>query len=344
MKASANPRNLTLARTLRQLGFVVTLAALLAVLALPLLAAAPSAPTCSQPDTKTDDNPTVAASTNLANSLLWQVTGNGLTEPSYLFGTLEHQNATMFLGANPVVLNKYNESRIVVGELSRNADNQAALLAARQMPTGSSLSQLLTPSQYTQVDHLLRTHTAYDISMVDHLCPLAVLELVRQGVYASIETTPGQAGVATLPQYFQQQAKAQGKQVVSLSTVDAYAKARYGTLPLQRQAEILSQVAATPAALTADLQRQLSYYRLQDIARLQTALFGGSLQPTELQQSVYRLAQDWLGLLPSLFVSGRAFVAVDVQTLLGTKGLIEQLRAQGYTVTPVNTATATLAN
>jgi len=66
---------------------------------------------------------------NSENSLLWKVTGNGLTKPSYLFGTY-HFLSNGFVDTLQAVKNAYTASEAVVGELVINSSIQRPMMEA----------------------------------------------------------------------------------------------------------------------------------------------------------------------------------------------------------------------
>lgn len=53
---------------------------------------------------------------NADNSLLYKVTENGLTKPTYLFGTF-HLLTNAFVDTIPEILNAYKSFDVIVGEM-----------------------------------------------------------------------------------------------------------------------------------------------------------------------------------------------------------------------------------
>src|SRR5687768_8122690 len=77
------------------------------------------------------------------NALLWQVSGNGLKKPSYLFGTY-HLLTNRFLDSVPVVGQKFDAAEVLVSEVLLN---KAAIAQMDEVmkPATKTLDQLLSP-------------------------------------------------------------------------------------------------------------------------------------------------------------------------------------------------------
>lgn len=89
------------------------------------------------------------------NSILWEVSGNGITKPSYLLGTLK------FIGEKEYYLPKEATEKILVSTLFAIEDQidhhaQHELNKALHFPKGESLATHLTPEEYKKVTDFLK--------------------------------------------------------------------------------------------------------------------------------------------------------------------------------------------
>ncbi len=82
------------------------------------------------------------------NSLLWQVSGNGLNKPSYLYGTIHviSQN-DYFLGKN--VVRKIQKSDELIMEIDLDNMNVLSLAKLSVLPDGKSIKDFMHDSDYT---------------------------------------------------------------------------------------------------------------------------------------------------------------------------------------------------
>ena len=119
----------------------------------------------------------IAAYTELPNSLLWRVTGKGLSAPSYLFGTFHLQSASFFDKA-PRVLALVNETQGVVGEIEMDSAILMRAAALMMVPTKIPLERLITPPEFDAVARKLRQSHQYDITMLRNFSPMLTLQLI----------------------------------------------------------------------------------------------------------------------------------------------------------------------
>src|SRR5215204_899217 len=105
---------------------------------------------CSQPKTKTSVKENAGD-----NTLLWRISGNGLSKPSYLFGTMH------MICANDIEVSDSLKSAIRRSDkvyLEIDMDDMMGLMMKMMMDPGkltmkndTTLSDLLTPEEYKKV-------------------------------------------------------------------------------------------------------------------------------------------------------------------------------------------------
>jgi uncharacterized protein len=273
---------------------------------------------------KTADAPTSGA-------LLWEVTGGGLTQPSYLFGTFHVLNSE-FVATKPTILAKLNASKAVVGELVFDSAAFAKIGGATQLQ-GTTLDKLLTPEAYQRVDAQLQQVTPYKLPMLNGLSPMAVMSLLMMSTWQKLHPQPETA----LPMdiYFQQEGRKSGKAVIGLETADEQIDVLFHRIPLSRQAELLAASVKTPASLTTDIEQMSTYYQAQNLEGLSRMMFDASYKPEEMDLLLTARTRAWVAPLKKQFAAQSTFVAVGAGHLVGADGLLTLLRKEGYTVTPV---------
>jgi len=77
-------------------------------------------------------------------------------------------------------------------------------------------------------------------------------------------------------------------------------------------------------------------YISQNLNQLQELMYGSSYRPEEMKILLDDRNNYWMQQLPGLMKDQSLFVAVGALHLVGKSGLVNQLKEQGYTVTPVN--------
>jgi hypothetical protein len=89
---------------------------------------------------------------NAQAQLLWEVSGNKLKQPSYIFGT-HHLVPSEFLDSVPEVYKCFNRSETIVSELVLSAvDAGSAIMKAAMLPQGESIKNLLSKEDYEMLN------------------------------------------------------------------------------------------------------------------------------------------------------------------------------------------------
>ena len=147
---------------------------------------------------------------------------------------------------------------------------------------------------------------------------------------------PNQPGEVQLDTYFQEEAKKEGKKVLGLETIQMQIKAMFEQLTLQRQVELLDETFKDKDALRQLIGIMNNAYISQNLNQLQELMYGSSYRPEEMKILLDDRNNYWMQQLPGLMKDQSLFVAVGALHLVGKSGLVNQLKEQGYTVTPVN--------
>ena len=281
-----------------------------------------------------------ADATPNARALLWRIEGKG-QPTSYLFGTM-HSTDERVNKRSPKVVEAFNAAKTVALEYLESEspmEKLGELIAAKGIYTeGNGLKDLLTPAE---LDTLRKSLAAEGI-------PTEAAHMLRPwfaGLALAIsacERKRTEAGLLALDKRLEKDAIAQGKQLVGLETPGLQIDALMG-MPDEAQIKLLKGSVATlhqrddalevlhraylgrDLGITLPLSKRLIERAGQDASAIDTV---------ERDIAVKRNYGMRDASLP-LLERGGAFIAVGALHLLGQEGLVELLRAAGYTVTPV---------
>jgi uncharacterized protein YbaP (TraB family) len=266
------------------------------------------------------------------NALLWKVSGKGLSQPSYLFGTY-HFLTNAFIDTMPAVKAAYASSKAVAGELVIDSALQPTVMQAALL-NGTTLKQVLPDTLYTKVATWFKSEAGVNLMLFDGYNPITVMTLAM--AIAQNKYFPNKPGEVQLDTYFQQEGKKDGKKILGLETIDVQINALYKQLTLQRQVELLDELFKSNS-LKESIDTMNNAYISQDLDQLQKEMYSGSYKPEEIKVLLDDRNSHWVQELPEIMQQQPVFVAVGALHLVGKNGLVNQLRAQGFTVTPVNT-------
>lgn len=268
--------------------------------------------------------------------LLWEISGNKLTQPSYLFGT-HHLVPATFLDSVAQVYKCFNSSETIVGELVLSSvDAQSALLKAAMMPQGQSIKELLSAKDFEMIDAELNSVFKIGLSELSQMQPQFITTLYMVELYKS------QVIIKTdlfLDSYFQLVATEKGKRVVGLETLETQIELLFNSWSLERQTELMLATFKNKDEQLAEMLSLTQMYKKGDLAgmdAMQTAQ--GDLTdftPEEYALMLVNRNEAWLQQLPELMQNSSCFVAVGAGHLPGEKGLVQLLKKAGYQLKPI---------
>jgi uncharacterized protein YbaP (TraB family) len=260
-------------------------------------------------------------STPLENSLLWEVSGNGLSKPSYLYGTIHMICSTDYF-LSEKVKRAFDTSEQLVLEI--NLADPKELMEMQKLAMGSEpLSKKLTAEQLSKLDIILKKTTGMSVQQVDSFSLITIMSLISMKTF----------GCDDLKFYemdFIEKAKARNLEVVGLETV----KSQFNTLSsAYSDAEIISALEESDTEETKEMVAEYKQERL-------SALFEKATEERVMNAKAKKYMldernQNWIRILPAMIKSKTSFIAVGSAHLAGEQGVIKLLRKSGYAVTPV---------
>lgn len=275
----------------------------------------------------------VAAQTKKAgNSLLWEISGNGLKKPSYLFGT-HHLIPAKFADTMKVLQDKLKSADGVVGEIVMDSTMQKKM-APFLMMKDNTLDSLLTKAEFKEVEDYFKTkQPGFELKAMNNFKPAMVALMIMFFDNPDMLKDVGEG----IDNSFQAYAKKNAKSLYGLETAE-YQGALLFDGDLQKQKKALLKSIREIAKSKQKMQELKTYYLTQNIDKL-TDLF--KIQDEENKEFMTELLKNrnkrWLDQLPVLMQKQSLFIAVGAGHLVGAEGLIKGLQLKGYILKPVAT-------
>jgi len=276
-----------------------------------------------------------------ADGVFWRIDKPGL-EPSYLYGTI-HSTDDSALTLARRAAERIDGAKVVATELGGPMDatekaNAGAAMLARALDRDHDTFEDAPQADRAEIEKLLAGQ-GYPSEFVHHLKLwfLAVLTAVPQ-----CEAARQALDLPEVDQLIAQSAKASGVKVVGLETVGEQIDAIAAMRP--QIAGVLLALAARDPGMNDDVYAtMLKLYRESrpaDILPISDALGDMSEDERAAEDEFTRLLlvgrnAAMAERIAPLLKGGGAFIAVGALHLPGKTGLIERLRAEGYTVTKV---------
>ena len=166
---------------------------------------------------------------------LWEISGNGLENPSYLFGTI-HILCPEDFEISSTLKNKLAASKQLVLEVA-DAENPANLMVVLQAMTmkGKKLKDLYTAEEYAELKQFFTDSIGLDISMIESFSPMFATTAILPAMMGCMETKSYEAELTAL-------ARQQNKEVKEVETL-AQQLSMFDTIPYHIQAQELLRTA-----------------------------------------------------------------------------------------------------
>lgn len=255
------------------------------------------------------------------NSMLWEVSGNGLAKPSYLFGTV-HMICGKDFFMKPKVLEAFSKTSKLTLEI--NMDNAEELKVVQEMAISKEpLSKKLTPKQITQLEEVLKKNGGLTLAQVDNYTLETVMSLLFMNSF----------GCTDLKFYeleFISKAKESNKPIVGLEKA-------------VEQMDLLNQ-SFTDDELIAYLQKinvdmcntMIKDYKNEDINSIYAMTTDKEMMSATTKKTLLdNRNENWLKIMPQMMQKESVFFAVGAAHFAGEQGVLNLLRKAGYIVKPI---------
>ena len=125
--------------------------------------------------------------------MLWQITGPGITAPSYLYGTI-HLMCPQDIIVSTELRAKFYSTKQLFLELDMDDPSvMAKTMTQMNMQNDTTLKQLLPPTQYDSVAIAFQKLTGISITMMQNMKP----ELIESVIYPSLLGCEGARSMGT---------------------------------------------------------------------------------------------------------------------------------------------------
>jgi len=267
-----------------------------------------------------------------SKTLLWKISGNGIEKPSYLFGTIHMLcKEEAFLSTNFVNAIK-NADRVYFELDMDNLFDMLGAMTKMKMNNDTTLADLLSPEDYKRIKEYFESKKS--------MLPFSVLETYKPLIASSLimESAMNCDQQVAMEQLIMEEAKKYSKKIEGLETT-AYQMSIFDSIPYKVQVQELLKMINTGDDQdkgNEEYNELMDAYREQDLEKL-----GRLITQSEDGMMLYEdillnnRNRNWVTKLKTLLPGKPLVIAVGAGHLPGNKGVINLLRKEGFTVTPV---------
>lgn len=267
---------------------------------------------------------------NDKSALLYEITGNGLETPSYIFGTI-HIICTEDMISMNKLTDYVDKTEQVFLEVDLDDPSEMALAGKMAiMADDKTLSEIMSAEQYAKVDELVKSSVGVPLEALKTYKPMFVSVMAI--------TSPKLLGCDQARSYdfsLLQYAVSKKKSVEGLETMKAQTAA-IDSIPLKKQVEDLYKIALNPEKSLTEFKKMLDIYKMQNSDKIyefiQTQIENDALFQTNILNN-RNIA--WLPKIEKAVKEKSTFFAVGAGHLGGEKGVLNLLKAKGYKLQPI---------
>ncbi len=274
-------------------------------------------------------------------TLLWKISGNGLSSPSYILGT-HHLAHVSFVDQITGLKEAMETTEQTVGELvmSDQSAMQTKIQQSAMMPAGETYQTLLSADDYAKLDVGLIDVLGAGLGQLGSLKPGMISMLYTITLYTKIYPEFNPMSHEAIDAYVQRIAKEKGKPVQGLETVDDQIYALFDAEPLKVQAESLVCAVGQREKAKEQLDKLNDLYNKGDLKGMYSMAFNNpddECKTSQKQQDALNKDRNdkWILKLSGIMKDKSSLVAVGALHLAGEEGILNQLAKLGYKVEPV---------
>lgn len=266
---------------------------------------------------------------NPPKTLLWEISGNGLREPSYLFGTMHllcAEDAQLTERLKQVI----RKSKKVYFEI--DMDDMTEMMGGlkyMRMNDGVKLSDLLTKEEYERVEAAFKkSKTPMPMAMISRFKPALITSLLG-------EQSMGCTQQKGMEQVIMKAAIDLDKTIHGLETIQ-FQSSLFDSIPYEKQAKELVQYIDSMDNYKNSTREMVDAYKAQDLDKLEALVTKSDPSMLEyMDLMLYQRNRRWLVQMPTIMMEGTLLFAVGAGHLPGDQGVINLLRKKGFSVKPI---------
>jgi uncharacterized protein len=263
----------------------------------------------------------------LEKALLWKISGNGLKQPSYLFGTI---HATCDATLDAKTLKALEETKQLYLEIDMDDPMlQMQMMQGMIMKNGVTISSLVSEEDFSIIDEFLQKNIGMSAKMINNFKPFMLNSMLLPKLldceFQSVEME------------LMKVTKAQNEEVYGLETIGDQLQV-FDKIPYQDQVnELLKTAKSDLSKEKAEMKKIMDVYKTKDIEKMLVVMdeSENTISTDNKDVLLVNRNKNWIPVIEKVIKSTPTFFGVGAAHLAGDDGVIKLLRKQGYKVEAV---------
>lgn len=260
------------------------------------------------------------------NALLWQVSGKGLTAPSYLYGTI-HMICKEDFRFSSTLKGKLQEARNLYLEIDMDDPGMMMKMASMSIMKGHTLKDLMSEQDYKVLSSYVKDSLNMPMMLFNRMKPITLMSLLYTKILPCTTSESYEQKLMDL-------AKQSKKEVKGLERIEDQMGV-FDKIPDSVEAQMILELIKTMPEQRAQFAKMVKAYQKEDLKTLSAQMSESPEWKGYEDILLVNRNKTWIGVMETAMKEGTTLFAVGAGHLPGKDGVVTLLRQAGYTVTPV---------
>lgn len=263
-----------------------------------------------------------------SNTLLYEISGNGLNKPSYLYGTIH-----LLCESDYIMPDKLNEKLNGIEQIVLELDmDDPSMMGKMQqnmsMKDGRQLKDLVTPEEYESLKTYFQSNLGMPLEAMGMIKPM----ILSSFLYTSILGCPLKSYEMEMVNI----AKTESIEVLGLETVE-FQMGMFDEISYQDQANMLVEMIQDVGLAKKEFEKLVIAYKKGNPDELLEIMNQSAFELGEdaMTKMIDDRNADWIQKIGEMAKDKSSVFAVGAGHLGGNNGVINLLKSAGYTVSPI---------
>jgi uncharacterized protein YbaP (TraB family) len=255
--------------------------------------------------------------------LLWEISGNGISQPSYIFGTIH------LICPDKFFVPKGTEEKFKIAQqvfLEIDMDDPQMMSKTQKLmmsADGKKLKDIMNESDYQVFSEYFKKTSGMDVAMFGPAKPMVYMSF-------ALMKSAGCPMPKSYEEYFVKEAKTEKKEVFGLETIEDQVAVMDKATTEQQVGWLMDAVKETENG-NAIYDQMIDLYKKQDIEALTKMISEQMVGMKGMQDEMLdKRNQNWIPVIEKNIKQKSTFFAVGAGHLGGEKGILKLLKQKGY--------------
>ncbi|WP_229599723.1 TraB/GumN family protein [Runella slithyformis] len=260
-------------------------------------------------------------------SLLWEISGNGLSKPSYVYGTI-HVICPKDYFLTDSTKASFQKAEQVYLELDMDDPAMMTKMTQTMMLTnGKKMKDYLKPDDYTLLSDYFRQKMGMSLDQIGGMKPFTLMSML----YMTLLSCQPQS----YEMVFTQMAISTKKELLGLESVE-FQMGVFDQIPYEKQAALLADMVRKKEESSKEFGAMVALYKQQDLEGLLKLMDDSDWDFNGYEDILLANRNTaWVPIMENAMKAKSTFFAVGAGHLGGTKGVLQLLKKKGYKVKAV---------